>query len=324
MVAIPPILAGALHLTFTTASAIFTTARVVLWAFLIAVAWYEIIEKAEDDSPRKRKAKQARAVLAQQHPRQVVNLTATALHQLDEQNPPRPRWPAHVPPMAGVSEMGDDESIDQWSIWNEGRDLNGATPQGQIQGQTQGQIRQMLPAADGIGDGNGAHVVSVNPPPALLPESAVANHPVTVQPSAHAGLQPADRDEAHVLAHTTMGGNTDLIKEPAKEVVRHGPEGEKHKAKKPFFARKVEKWFVAPYAQKYERVGYMMYKGAMRVEKGVNNLAAQLDEAIRDAGVEAVNRVEVVMRKYIKFFGAAVLLTAVLLPLPSVHMTLSV
>lgn len=106
--------------------------------------------------------------------------------------------------------------------------------------------------------------------------------------------------------------------------MRHGPGGEKHKAKKPFFARKVEKWFVAPYAQKYERVGYMMYKGAMRVERGVNNLAQDLDESIREAGVEAVNRVEVVMRKYVKFFGAVVLLTVVLLPLPSVHLTLSV
>ncbi len=121
MFAIQPVLAGGLHVTLTTFSALFTTIRVLLWAFLVAVAWYEIIENAKDEDLTQRKARRAKCLTAREkriRPRQV-NLTATALRQLDEQNPPAPRWPAHIAPMAGVSEMGDDESVDQWSLWNE-------------------------------------------------------------------------------------------------------------------------------------------------------------------------------------------------------------
>jgi hypothetical protein len=60
------------------------------------------------------------------------------------------------------------------------------------------------------------------------------------------------------------------------------------------------------------------------LETSLNTLTKQLDGAIRDAGVEAVNRVEVVMRRYLKFIGAVVVLTVVLLPLPSVHISLGV
>jgi hypothetical protein len=71
-----------------------------------------------------------------------------------------------------------------------------------------------------------------------------------------------------------------------------------------------------------------MYRGlnkiGVRVETSVNSLAKELDGAIRDAGVEAVNRVEVVMRRYMKFFGAVAVLSVVLLPLPSVHISLGV
>lgn len=68
----------------------------------------------------------------------------------------------------------------------------------------------------------------------------------------------------------------------------------------------------------------MMYKGAMRVEKGVNVLSKDLDAAIREAGVSAVDRVEDTARKYIKFFGTAAILTVLLLPLPSVKVTLGI
>ena len=71
-----------------------------------------------------------------------------------------------------------------------------------------------------------------------------------------------------------------------------------------------------------------MYKGfnkvGLRLESSVNNLAKDLDASIRDAGVQAVNRVEVVMRRYMKFFGAVMLLTVVLMPLPSVHVSVGV
>lgn len=68
----------------------------------------------------------------------------------------------------------------------------------------------------------------------------------------------------------------------------------------------------------------MMYKGAMRVEKGVNMLGKDLDAAIREAGVAAVDRVEASMQKYIKFFGAVTVLTVLLLPLPTMHLSIGV
>lgn len=77
-----------------------------------------------------------------------------------------------------------------------------------------------------------------------------------------------------------------------------------------------------------ERVGYFMYKGfnkvGLRLETSVNGLSTTLDGSIRQAGVEAVNRVEVVMRRYLKFFGAVMLLTVILVPLPSLHLSVGV
>jgi hypothetical protein len=77
-----------------------------------------------------------------------------------------------------------------------------------------------------------------------------------------------------------------------------------------------------------EHTAYFLYRGinraGIRLETSINSLTKELDGSIRDAGVEAVNRVEVVMRRYLKFFGAVVLLTVVLLPLPSVHLSLGI
>jgi len=77
-----------------------------------------------------------------------------------------------------------------------------------------------------------------------------------------------------------------------------------------------------------EHVGYFLYRGiskaGVRLEVSLNNLAKELDGAIRDAGVEAVNRLEVVVRRYLKFVGAVVILTVALLPLPSVHISLGI
>lgn len=187
-------------------SALFLTARLCLWAAGVVTAWYEIVEKV-DASPQKR-------------PGQVISLTATALQQHNAEEaaavvcpdvPPR-RWPAHIPPIAGVSEMGEDESVDQWPIWGKEH-----------------------PAA-----GEGAEALALAPPPAAAHAHAAA-------------AADAAADEQHVLAATIMGGNVDLVKEPPKEVIRAEPGGGGlHKVKKPFFARKVEKWFVAPYVQKCE------------------------------------------------------------------------
>jgi hypothetical protein len=225
-----------LHTAGAILLGLFTTARVLLWAFLVATAWFEIVEKSfQEEQIRPKKSKTAVAT--------TVELTATTLQQHDaadavyqikhpEQsaNPRERRWPQHVPPMAGVSEMGDDESIDQWSIWQEGNEPNHTTPEGFI-----------------------AEPIPPTPPTKRQPATTagVRNGGGT---SRHPGVRPADHDEAQVLSASTMGGNTDLIKEPAKEVVRHDEHGKKHVVKKPLLTRKIEKWFIAPYAQKCELI----------------------------------------------------------------------
>lgn len=63
-------------------------------------------------------------------------------------------------------------------------------------------------------------------------------------------------------------------------------------------------------------------KMGRQFQDGMSCMAENMNVSIRDAGVEAVDRVEIIMRRYIKFFGAVTILTVVLLPLPSVHVTL--
>lgn len=60
-----------------------------------------------------------------------------------------------------------------------------------------------------------------------------------------------------------------------------------------------------------------------RVERSTMCLASNLDLSIRDAGVQAVDRVEEIMRKWVKFFGGVVMLTLVLLPLPAVNVSMN-
>lgn len=213
--------------------ALFTTARVLLWAFLVAVAWFEIVEKPfKEEQLGFKKPKTVKQT--------PIELTATTLQQHDvaeavyEAEHPQQqitagrRWPTHIPPMSGVSEMRDDESVDQWSIWqNEGGHGHHTTP-----------------------DGFDAEPIPSAAPARTQQPAGITSAPGAAVRVPHHGPRPADHDEAQVLAASTLGGNTDLIKEPAKHVVRHDPGGKKHVEKKPLLTRKIEKWFIAPYAQK--------------------------------------------------------------------------
>ena len=272
-----------LHILYS----VFLTVRLVIWAILVAVAWFEIIEKAPLSSPI--------VVLPQPKrvkPPKTVALTATSLQEHNTQEQQQaPRWPRHIPPIGGVSEMGEDESIDEWSIWDEGAEAPRVTP--------------------GVDDTTGAGAQHVQ-------QQTPYHHPSPLEPNTLHADQA--RDKAHLLSQTFMGGNTDLIPTSSSP---HNQQQYKKKKKKPFLTRKVEQLFIAPYAQKYEKVGYMMYKGSMRVEKGMVKMSNEMKEAVLMAGVTAVDRVTALMTKYIKFFGTVVILSVALLPLPGIHISLS-
>jgi hypothetical protein len=275
---------------------LFYAGRVTVWAFLVIVAWLEIIEKGATESRTRFQSKI--------------------------------KWPQHIyiPRMeSGVSDVdmrdvqGEGDSLEEWWPLSE---------------EDEDSLRQLSVNAR-HGEQYGEHCISsANAPP--VRQQMVPSPRPTVQKARHGtgkggliGAAGSTADDAHVLAHTTMGGNTDLVKEPARETVRRDPStGQKVKEKKPFLTRKVEKWFIAPYTQKYERAGYMIYKGFNKVghqiEISVNRLATDLDGAIRDAGVNAVREVEGVLQRWIKFCGLVVFLSIVLLPLPSFNVTLSI
>jgi hypothetical protein len=274
---------------------LFYAGRVTVWAFLVIVAWLEIIEKGATKSQTQVQSR---------------------------------RWPQHmhIPRMeSGVSD------VDLRDVQGEGDSLEECWP---LSEEDEDSLRQ-LSANGRRGEQYGEHCISsANVAP--VRQHVVSSPRPTVQKARHdageRGLIKAagsTADDAHVLAYTTMGGNTDLVKEPERETVRRDPStGQKVKEKKPFLTRKVEKWFIAPYTQKYERAGYMIYKGFNKVghqiEISVNRLATDLDGAIRDAGVNAVREVEGVLQRWIKFCGLVVLLSIILLPLPAFNVTLSI
>lgn len=68
------------------------------------------------------------------------------------------------------------------------------------------------------------------------------------------------------------------------------------KKKLPLINRMMDKYLCKPFMGKYERLGYMMYKGfnktGMRIERGMYCVAENMLESIRDAGVEGVHTAE--------------------------------
>lgn len=279
---------------------LFYAGRVTVWAFLVIVAWLEIIEKGATESQARLQSR---------------------------------RWPQHmyIPRMeSGVSDVdvrdvqGEGDSLEEWSTWP-------------LSEEDEDSLRQLSVNARDGDPKYGEHCISSANALPVRQQMVASARPTAVQKARHDALcnrglikaAGSTVDDAHVLSHTTMGGNTDLVKEPAKETVRRDPStGQKVKEKKPFLTRKVEKWFIAPYTQKYERAGFMIYKGFNKVghqiEISVNKLATDLDGAIRDAGVNAVREVEGVLQRWIKFCGLVVFLSIVLLPLPVFNVTLSI
>ena len=296
-----------LHGIRTLWLSVFFAGRVILWAFLVIVGWLEIIEKDRKEN-RTQKVKYCGKTGAPQP------LTAQGLethNRTSHQPPSSGRWPKHIDRIEGVSDMGEGESLDEWPLWEENED-------------------SLLPNVQHEGERDGNHMVGT---PIALPVHRPMNPTSSriiqkTRPEAGFGKAVGHHadDDTHILAQTTMGGNTDLIKEPARETVRKDlSSGQKVKEKKPFLTRKVEKWFIAPYTQKYERAGYMIYKGFNKVghqiEISVDRLATDLDGAIRDAGVNAVREVESALQRWIKFFGLVLILSLILLPFPAFNVT---
>lgn len=60
-----------------------------------------------------------------------------------------------------------------------------------------------------------------------------------------------------------------------------------------------------------------------RMERGAGVMGRQLDGAIRDVGSAAVAQADALLQRYLRFFGALLFLAVALLPLPSVHITIS-
>ncbi|KAL4538438.1 hypothetical protein Ndes2526B_g03259 [Nannochloris sp. 'desiccata'] len=298
-----------LHSAGVIFALLFTTVRILLWAFFVVIAWYEIVEKPFE------KELEERAKKPQTTDPGPVELTAAALdqHQAaeavyklenkgnEQQAPPASQGPGNIPRMSGHGGMADDdddESVDRWSIWENENEVGG-----------------------GGGAEQQTHLQPHTPAPARLTQEGLVAGPI---PS--------------VTGKSYPGVNVNVMRPPVQVVALDESTGGKtrsggggsagKKEKKPLISRKLEKYLVAPYEKQYEHVGYFLYRGinktGIRLETSLNSLAKELDGAIRDAGVEAVNRVEVVMRRYLKFVGAVVLLTVALMPLPSVHISLGV
>jgi len=124
-----------LHSVGAIFALLFTTIRVVLWAFLVATAWYEIIEKPFEKEVKKR-AQQPKTTDPSTN-----ELAETALeqHQAAEavyklEKSPGQQGPGNIPRSSGRNAMADedvDESIDRWSIWeNESEPGQPHTPPG--------------------------------------------------------------------------------------------------------------------------------------------------------------------------------------------------
>lgn len=65
-------------------------------------------------------------------------------------------------------------------------------------------------------------------------------------------------------------------------------------------------------------------KASHRMESSIFTLTESLEGSINFIGVEAIRHAEtLILRRYLKFFGAVILATVVLLPLPSVQLSLA-
>lgn len=149
----------------------------------------------------------------------------------------------------------------------------------------------------------------------------VAGEGADVAPAA-VGAAGADAGDASVLlqAGASMAGG-DIVQEPAKERVRHTRHGRRKKEKKPYLVRKMEKWVYKPIHDKYEKMGFMTYKGfgrmGRRFERGLRVTGAQLSTAMNTAGLVALESVDHLIKKWVMFLGVVAALSFALLPLPS-------
>ncbi|KAL4451978.1 hypothetical protein ABPG75_007640 [Micractinium tetrahymenae] len=281
--------------------AAFWALRLTVYAILVCAAWIRIIEA---DAPGHHTAHRA------------------------------PRHPP--PPSPARSEVSD--SIADWSIWDAESELGDVES---MEGSEEADAPEAPRArpATAVAAAPATPVTTVvaralpRPP---VSASAVPTPPAQQQSSLADEVLPdevaelaEDHEEKQALAEATVAGDAMAGAAVAAEGGHHGHHGRhgKHKkAKKPWLNRKLEGFF-KPYSEKTHAAGIMIYKGLGRmgkqIERGTGTLSKRLDGAIRDAGAEAALEIELLVQKWVKFAGVVAFLTVALMPLPSVHVTLS-
>lgn len=198
-------------------------------------------------------------------------------------------------------DMDPEESIAGWSVWEENKNSE----------ERQEAPLPMAPTSN----------------VAVAPGTSGNTDKHTVIETAGEAAVAEDPEEAQVLAATTAAGNP-AVKEIPKHVWRRDKHGHMKKKKQPLVTRVIDRWFYSPFLSKYETLGYMVYKGfnkaGMRMERAGLCISENMNGAIRDAGLEAVDRLErFIIRKYLRFFITWAVLTFVLVPLPSMHISLT-
>jgi hypothetical protein len=285
------------------AEGVYSLIRVALYIILTATAWSNIIEDNSVQQQSRQKKRKVKKCVGNKKGWQQTDeggqpLTETALAEHDKS---MSEGGKHTPLRATAYtdlNMDPEESIEDWSLWEEGE---GGGEGGEEDVDEHEAQQQQLPGSSSNKKG-----------------SKKKKKQQTSSPTSHNQQTAAiaeDKDEADVLAVVTGSIDDDI-----------SPKMKKKKKKQPLITRMMDKYFYKPVLGKYEGLGYMMYKGfnktGMRIERGMYCVAENMNGAIRDAGVEAVHTAEeFILRKYLKFFVVWVVLTAVLLPLPSISLS---
>jgi hypothetical protein len=214
-----------LHSVGAIFALLFTAVRILVWAFLVATAWYEIVEKPFEQEVKER-AKNWKTTDPG-----PVELTETALdqHQAAEavykqenknkttgqQVPPARQRPGNIIPRSsgrsGMADGDDDESVDRWSIGENERELGGR---------------------------GAPHFQPHTPPPAHhTPSEGLVAEPIPSVPETR-----------------YTGVNTNVVRPAVQVVALDEPTGGKKGSgsrgsagKKHFINRKVEEYLVEPY-----------------------------------------------------------------------------
>jgi len=329
----------------------FKLIRVALYIILTATAWLNIIEENKSQQWSRQKKRRVKKCSGggnkkgwQQTDEGGQPLTESALAQHDksmssEDN--NKEEEKHTPLRATAYtdlDMDPEESIEDWSLWNE----QGAGGDGENSDEGEDEAQQQVPGSSSNKksgskkrqqtntDANSGFAFVDAAETGQVTVGSLTGNALT--PTSHnqqvaaVAAEAEDKDEADVLAVTTAPV---LTNPPKYSGWKKDKQGRVKKRKQPLITRMMDKYFYKPFLGKYERLGYMMYKGfnktGMRIERGMHCIAENMNGAIRDAGVEAVHSAEeFVLRKYLKFFVVWVVLTAVLLPLPSISLSVQV